>query len=106
MPAIEYLDDIEGFIAEVLDIDNRPDVRVQGRGTQVPNSAPPKIQAQIVLTHFERGTDIIREAVVIVGLAEQDAAEELRATLNERIDEMKMTLNNRGCLVAVGRWTR
>jgi hypothetical protein len=111
MPAIEYLDDVKGFTDEVLDVDNRPEVRIQGRGRgrrQEPN-APPVVEATMVLTHFERGTDIIRECTVTVGTApgiETEKVEELRVKLNELIEATKTELKNSGALVKSGRWVR
>ena len=103
MPVIEYLDDVEGFAQEVLDVDMRPEVRIQGRGRQ--NGTV--VEATMVLTHYERGTDVIRECTVMVGEeSEEDKISDLQATLNDLVEATKKDLHNRGAIVKAGRWTR
>lgn len=112
MPAIEYLDDLDGFIEEVLDVDMRPEVRIQGRGRgrQVGGADGPTIvEATMVLTHYQKGTDVIRECAVAIGTApsnEKEKVEELRGRLNEVVEKTGRDLANKGAVVKAGRWVR
>ena len=102
---IEYLDDFEGFAAEVLDADMRPIVRVQGRGQSVGT----EMQAVIYLTHMDQKTAILRQAAILVGTEKTDNEEginELQQKMRDQADEMRVTLSNRGFIVKKGRWAK
>jgi hypothetical protein len=109
MAKIEYLDDFDSFIQEIVDLGSEPEIRMQGRGRGVRKrpDAPPFVEAAVILTHWDSRTNVIREAVSFVGevaTAAKDEVEFLRICLNSEMEDLSSMLQEKGCVVKKGRW--
>jgi di/tripeptidase len=106
---VEFLDDYDTMLDEVLEFDEQPEIRIQGRGRglQQGHEGPRKVEASIIVTHLDSRKNIIRESIIYVGEVDGDNEEEVEA-LKQRmlthIEEVRERVKDRGCIVKNGRW--
>lgn len=109
---IEFLNDIDRMLDEILESDKHPEIRIQGRGRgrrEYPEG-PPLVEGTIILTHLDSSKynrPVIREAVILVGEADgnnEPEVEALRRRVAAKMDEVRVKVRERGCTVMDGRW--
>ena len=107
---IDFLDDYDAMIKEVLEVDElQPIIRMQGRARVLQTGAARKTEASIILSHFERSENLIREATIFVGTADsadEDACKNLQGELEAECAHIEDKLGRHIIRVQKGRWNR